>query len=269
MKNLFPQIGVVLRKGLEKRGAIYFAHTDVIFKYPWLCLFNVCLLLRAKLFKTPIVHVIGDSHVRPFVFRIPFMIHHISQATAYNLNKDNSFSQSKRYLNSFLTRIDRERDILLLVFGEIDARVHIYSQYRKNNGKISIDKIVDATVERYGETILKLIDNGFAVSVHGIPPAAKKRFVSNLPFIGSPEERSEISRKFNQKLGEFCQVNGVPYIDVQSISADDNGFIKNEYLADEVHLNSKIVPFAREIIAEAFKDRKKFLTRASGQSARR
>ncbi len=258
MKGFLFKIGIALRKWLEKRGSIYFAYTDVIFKYPWLCLFNACLLLKAKLSATPIVHVIGDSHVRPFVFRIPFMIHHISQATAYNLNKDNSFSQSKRYLNSFLPRVDNTRDILLLVFGEIDARVHIYAQYRKNDGTISIEQIIDATVEKYGETILRLRDDGFAVSVHGIPPAAKKQFVSNLPFMGSPEERSEISRKFNQKLGQFCRFNRIPYIDVQSISADANGFIKDDYLADEVHLNGKIVPFARKSLVEAFKDSKNF-----------
>jgi lysophospholipase L1-like esterase len=255
---MFEKINTALRKGLEKRGSIYFNYADVLFKYPWLCLYNTCLLLKSKLSNGAIVHIIGDSHVRPFVFRSPFMIHHISQATAYNLNKDNSFSQSKKYLNSFLSRIDREKDVLLLVFGEIDARVHIYLQYRKNDGKISIEKIIEATVEKYGEAIRRLRDDGFAVSVHGIPPAARKQFVPALPFLGSPEQRSEISRMFNQKLGQFCQKNGILYIDVQSISADENGFIKKKYLADEVHLNGRIVSFAREKIVEAFTDSKNF-----------
>jgi lysophospholipase L1-like esterase len=258
VKTIFEKINTALRKGLEKRGSIYFNYADVLFKYPWLCLYNTCLFLKAKLFNSPIVHVIGDSHVRPFVFKSPFLVHHISQATAYNLTKDNSFSQSKKYLNSFLPRIDRERDVLLLIFGEIDARVHIYLQYRKNDGKISIEKIIDATVEKYGETIRRLRDDGFAVCVHGIPPAARKRFVSNLPFLGTPEQRGEISSMFNKKLGEFCQQNGIPYIDVQSVSADENGFIKKQYVADEVHLNGKIVPFARERIVEAFNDCRKF-----------
>lgn len=258
VKTVFKKINSALRKGLQKRGSIYFYYSDVLFKYPWLCLYNTCLLLRAKISNSAIVHVIGDSHARPFLFRSPFIIHHISQATAYNLNKDNSFSQSKKYLNSFLPRINRARDILLLVFGEIDARVHIYLQYRKRNEKVSIAKIVEATVEKYGEVIKRLRDDGFAVCVHGIPPAARKRFVSELPFLGSPEQRSEISKEFNQKLGQFCQINGIPYIDVQSISADENGFIKKKYLADEVHLNGNIIPFVRERIVQAFRDSKNF-----------
>ncbi len=258
MKTTFERINTTLRKALQKRGSIYFSCTDVVFKYPWLCLYNTGLVLKAKLFNGAIIHVIGDSHVRTFVFKSPFLVHHISQATAYNLTKDNSFSQSKKYLNSFLPRINRERDVLLLIFGEIDARVHIYLQYRKNDGKISIEKIIDATVEKYGETIRRLRDDGFAVCVHGIPPAARKRFVSNLPFLGTPEQRGEIASMFSKKLGEFCQQNGIPYIDVQSVSADENGFVKKQYVADEVHLNGKIVPFARERIVEAFKDCRKF-----------
>ena len=39
---------------------------------------------------------------------------------------------------------------------------------------------------------------------------------------------------------------------------DENGFIKKEYAADEVHLNTKIVPFARDRIVEAFGGRKNF-----------
>ena len=258
VKTIFQKIDTKLREALQKRGSIYFSYVDVIFKYPWLCLYNAGLMLEANMFNRAVIHVIGDSHLRPFVFRRPFSLHHISQATAYNLNKDNSFSQSKRYLNSFLPAINKQRDVLLLVFGEIDARVHIYLQYEKNNEKISIERLIDATVEKYGETIRRLKDEGFAVCVHGLPPAARKDFESNLPFLGSPEQRSEISREFNRKLGEFCQRSGVAFIDMQSIAADENGFIKKEYAADEVHLNTKIVPFARDRIVEAFSGSRNF-----------
>ncbi|OGN90916.1 MAG: hypothetical protein A2Z70_04325 [Chloroflexi bacterium RBG_13_48_17] len=258
VKTFFKKIDIRLREALQKRGSIYFSYIEVIFKYPWLCLYNTGLILEARLFNRAIIHVIGDSHLRPFVFRSPFLLHHISQATAYNLNKDNSFSQSKKYLNSFLPAINKQRDVLLLVFGEIDARVHIYLQYEKNNKEISIDRLINATVERYGETIRKLKADGFAVCVHGLPPAARKDFESKLPFLGSPEQRSEISREFNRKLGEFCRRGGVAFIDMQSIAADENGFMKKEYAADEVHLNRKIVSFARGRIIEAFGGIKNF-----------
>ncbi len=256
--TFFKNIAKRLREALQKRGSIYFSFIDVVFKYPWLCIYNACLLLEARWFDRAIIHVIGDSHLRPFVFRSPFLLHHISQATAYNLNKDKSYSQSKKYLNSFLPAINKKRDVLLLVFGEIDARVHIYLQYEKNNKKISIERLIETTVERYGETIGTLKNNGFAVCVHGLPPAARKDFESELPFLGSPEQRSEISRQFNSKLGDFCRKNGVLFIDMQMIAADEKGFIKKEYAADEVHLSGKVVPFARNRIAQTFGDIKNF-----------
>ena len=258
VKTIFEKIDIWLREALQKRGSIYFSYVDVIFKYPWLCLYNSGLMLEANMFNRAVIHVIGDSHLRPFVFKRPFSLHHISQATAYNLNKDSSFSQSKRYLNSFLPAINKQRDVLLLVFGEIDARVHIFLQYEKNNEKISIERLIEATVEKYGETIRRLKDEGFAVCVHGIPPAARKDFESNLPFLGSPEQRSQISRDFNRKLGALCRRSGVTFIDMQSIAADENGFMKKEYAADEVHLNTKIVSFARDKIVDVFGSSKNF-----------
>ncbi len=256
--DFFNRIDDRIREALQRRGSIYFSYVDIIFKYPWFCIFNVVLKWKANRYDQAIIHVIGDSHLRPYLFKNPFLLHHISQATAHNLNKDNSYSQSKQYLNSFLPAINKQRDVLLLVFGEIDARVHIYLQYEKNNRQISIDKLIDATVLRYGQTITRLKDDGFAVSVQGLPPAARKDFESNLPFLGSPEQRSDISIEFNNKLGEFCLRNGVPFIDIQSFTADEKGFIKKEYAADEVHVNSRVVPFARGIIFHAFGGSKNF-----------
>ena len=232
----------------------------MVFKYPPLVLFNSILTLKSSVFNSCIIHTIGDSHVKPFIYQSPFLIHHISQATAYNIIKDNSFSQSGKYLKLFLSRINKKRDIVFLVFGEIDARVHIYLQYGKNGKNISIDTLVDNTVARYGQIINQIREDGYAVCIHGIPPAASKYFITDLPFTGKPWERSVISRKFNEKLKAFCQSVDVPYIDIQLIAADDNGFINKHYLADEVHCNSRIVPFTRSIITSAFKNSQGFHT---------
>jgi lysophospholipase L1-like esterase len=158
----------------------------------------------------------------------------------------------------FLSRINKQRDVVFLVFGEIDARVHIYLQYGKSGKTLSIDTLIDRTVERYGLAINRVKQDGFAVCVHGIPPAASKEFITALPFSGKPRERSGISRKFNEKLREFCKSIDVPYVDVQSIASNEDGFIKKYYLADEVHCNSRIVPFTRKTIMAAFGNIKKF-----------
>ena len=243
---------------LQRHGAIYFPFWDMVFKYPPLVFFNTLLRIKARLFNTCIIHVIGDSHVKPFIYKCPFLVEHISQATAYNLVKEHSFTRSDEYLRLFLSRINKRRDVVFLVFGEIDARVHIYLQYGKSGKTVSIDTLIDRTVERYGLAINRIKQDGFAVCVHGIPPAASKEFITALPFSGKPRERSEISKKFNERLMAFCKSIDVPYVDVQSIASNENGFIKKYYLADEVHCNSRIVPFARVTIMAAFAETRKF-----------
>ena len=243
---------------LQRQGSVYFPFWDMVFKYPPLAGFNALLKLKAELFNSCIIHTMGDSHVMPFIYRCPFLVHHISQATAHNLIKAGSFTRSSEYLALFLTKVDKKRDVVVLVFGEIDARVHIYLQYGKSGKTLSIETLIDSTVARYGLAIQRIKDEGYAVCIHGIPPAASKEFITALPFAGKARERSEISRIFNQKLKAFCQGIDVPYIDIQSIASDSKGFIKKHYLADEVHCNSRIVPFTRKTIAAAFGSIKKF-----------
>ncbi len=242
---------------LQRQGSVYFPFWDMIFKYPPLVCFNTLVKLKARLFNSCIIHTIGDSHVKPFIYRCPFLVHHISQATAYNLIKQGSFTRSSEYLALFLKRVNKQRDVVFLVFGEIDARVHIYLQYGKSGKMVSIETLIDNTVARYGLAIQRIKDEGYAVCIHGIPPAASKEFITALPFAGNARERSEISRIFNQKLRAYCESVDVPYVDIQSIASDSSGFIKKYYLADEVHCNSRIVPFTRRTIAEAFRGKKK------------
>ncbi|MCX6006308.1 MAG: hypothetical protein NTZ34_03490 [Chloroflexi bacterium] len=163
---------------LQKHGSVYFPFWDMIFKYPPLAIFNAVLRAKSDVSNSCIIHTIGDSHVKPFIYQWPFHVHHISQATAYNLVKEGSFTKSSMFLKLFLSKINPKRDVVLLVFGEIDARVHIYLQYGKSGKTISLDTLIDTTVERYGQAILKLKDEGFAVCVHGIPPAASKEFIT-------------------------------------------------------------------------------------------
>lgn len=242
---------------MQRRGSIYFPFWDMILKYPPLMLFNLLVIIKANLFNTCIIHTIGDSHVKPFIYRFPFLVHHISQATAHNLIKEKSFTRSKEYLELFLKRVNKKRDIVFLVFGEIDARVHIYLKYGQSGRTKTFDELIDETVRRYGEAIMNIKRQGIAVAVHGIPPAASKEFITALPFSGKPYERSEISRKFNEKLKGYCISVDVPYADIQSIAADENGFIKKYYLADEVHCNSRIVPYCRQTLKKAFGKNKK------------
>jgi hypothetical protein len=207
-------------------------------------LFDCYSLLYSRVCNRPLVHVIGDSHVKVFRGKRPFVAHHLGAATAHNLGKEGSTTNSNRKLFDIIGRISR-KDIVLLAFGEIDCRVHIYYQYEKNGQRRSMGELIDDTVLSYGKVLGGLRELGISFIVCGVPPATKVRNEYRYPFYAPPEIHSQISCMFNDRLREFCQSNGYGFVDVHSKFSDDGGFMLREYAADEIHLNGKVVDFVK------------------------
>lgn len=224
-----------------------------------LSVYQFYISISSKLFDTAVIHVIGDSHTQAFFFQRPFIVHYIGASTAYNIDEGTSTRKTKNKLGRIVSKIDAEKDILMLVFGEIDARIHIYYQYEKRDRQFTIEQLINMTIEKYGKKIIQLKSKGIDLCIYGIPPAAvTEKNHYGYRFYGTPAQRSAISRSFNKSLKAFCEDNGLLYIDVQSVTADPEGFIKSGYNMDDIHVNSKIVPFTRDFIFKAFNGRKKF-----------
>ncbi|CAJ35723.1 SGNH/GDSL hydrolase family protein [Methanocella arvoryzae] len=220
----------------------------------------------AKVFNRPLFHVIGDSHTWAFKRQRSFIVHNIGPATAYNLVNKNSSVQSNRKLFEVIRRIDIKKDVVIMVFGEIDCRVHFYNQHMKSGGKVSIEELMDRTIANYGEVLAQLKGMGVNFVVYGVLPASKhvfrfppyatekikedlfSEFRNSYPFLASPEVRSPINRRFNQKLKTFCEAHGYRYLDIYPVVADDRGLIKDEFAADEIHVTGKIMPYVKSML---------------------
>lgn len=214
----------------------------------------------------PVIHVIGDSHSWAFKKQIPFVINNIGPATAYNLVNKDSTIQSNRKLFQALDKIDSKKDYVILSFGEIDCRVHFYNQYMKNNGSISMDELMDTTIENYGEILSQLKERNINFIVYGVlpaardvvryPPYATKRireelvnsYKKNYPYQASPEVRSYINSRFNEKLKAYCEARGYKYLNIYRVVANERGFVKDEFVADEIHVNGKIMPYVKAML---------------------
>jgi lysophospholipase L1-like esterase len=207
-------------------------------------LLDGCSVVYARVLGKPLIHVIGDSHGKIFRGHRPFIVHHLGAATAHNLVKENSITKSNKKLSSIIKRINR-KDVVLLVFGEIDCRIHIYYQYKKNGERKGVSELIDETISNYGAVLEKLRGLGIRTIVCGVPPATKVRNEYRYPFYAPPEVHCQINRDFNAKLREFCSNNGFHYIDIHSRFSDDDGFMLKEYAADEIHLNRKATSFMK------------------------
>ena len=197
-------------------------------------------VLYVRLLDKPLIHVIGDSHVVPFRGSMPFLAHHLGAATAYNLNKKNSTTKSNEKLFKVIDKLGK-KDIMMLSFGEIDCRIHIYYQYKKSNEIHSISELIERTISNYGEVMEQLKERRVNFCVYCVSPATDVGNEYKYPFYGTAEVRSQINRMFNEKLRAFCQNNGYKFIDIYDRVADKYGLMLKEYAGDEIHLNKKAV----------------------------
>lgn len=205
----------------------------------------------SRVLNKPLILVIGDSHTRAFEGNKLFVVHHIGPATAYNLKKKRNTTNSREKLFRIVNNLNRKRDIVILVFGEIDCRIHIFNQYKKNSGKFTITQLIEKTISNYGHVLKQLDEMGIIFFVYGIPPAAKQKNVYGYPFYAPPDIRVKIYKEFNERLKEFCKENGYNYIDIQSKVTDEKGFTLNEYADGDVHLNSDIMKFVKRRLKES------------------
>jgi hypothetical protein len=196
------------------------------------------------------VHFIGDSHTTPYNFGKKFVVHHIGQATAHNLWAEQSSSDSNKIFMKVLPGISPRRDVVGLVFGEIDCRIHFYYQHMKT-GK-SYAKLMDATIENYGRAMDELDRWGLCFFVVGVPPVGSQENIYRYPFYGNLLERSRISREFNKKLEAYCRKREVPFFDPYAFAADGNGMMKKEYCRDDIHLNSGAIAHLDAFLEKAY-----------------
>jgi len=229
------------------RGARYF----VVFRTRGFLrfLYDCVTIARSRLLNRPVVHVIGDSHGKLFRWHRPFVVHHLGAATAHNLAKASSTTGSNRKLFDIIGRVS-SKDIVMLVFGEIDCRIHLYYQYKKGNESRPLAELVDDTIASYGSVLEKIRALGIEPVVQGVPPATRVRNEYRYPFYAPPEAHSRISRMFNERLRALCESNGYRYIDVHTGFSDADGFMLEEYAADEIHLNGKAAEHVKRELRE-------------------
>jgi lysophospholipase L1-like esterase len=206
-------------------------------------------MLRSRLAKGSVVHVIGDSHSKTFRGHRGFIVHHIGAATAHNLKKRGSATGSNERLFHIIDRLPKAANVLL-VFGEIDCRIHAYYQFRKSDEQRTLEEIIDLTLRNYGEVIDQIRDRGIDPCILSVAPATTVGNEYNFPYYATPELRGEITGAFNDGLEALCERNGWTYINLYPLVSDGRGMRREEYAADQIHLNGRVVEIVRTQLRE-------------------
>lgn len=201
---------------------------------------NFLSFLYSRVQCKPLIHIVGDSHVKAFTNNIHFCTHFVGPATAYSLKNKKNTTDSNKKLFKAIKKINKERDIVILSFGEIDCRLHIYNQYKINEEKIIISELINRTVLNYGEVLKQINEMGVNFYVYSVPPAGIQENIHNFPYYAPKPIRAKIKKEFNEQLATYCEVNNFKFINVYSEVTDKNGYISEEFIIDRIHLNNKV-----------------------------
>lgn len=183
------------------------------------------------------IYTVGDSHTHIFKGKEGFKCLEDSAFTAYNFFYDEA---TRHYSDSYAKFIEQTRGLggerLIVSYGEIDCRKHIYNEAIKQG--ISVSEAIEKTIKVYVDT-LKSIKHRFKLMVLSIPP------------VNYPDDYPKIKKEFNEKLEIELEKWGIPFINIYPEVSDENGFMKDEFKQEdgEIHLNSKAGDIAIKKIA--------------------
>ena len=202
------------------------------------------------------IHAIGDSNsafftgtdlVRGVPWRKLKPDDRIAEYRSYNIGPATAYQFRDKHLDSVMETINEAQipagDPILLVFGEIDCRWHVGKQSLET--ETHVWHVIDAAMKRYFEGVIKLrkVHN---VIMWGVPPPNPEAREDHDGFIfGNNAFRFNITRMWNQALMERCEYCKIPYASIFWDLAT-NGYSTNPgFHLDNIHLNQKAMPAAR------------------------
>ncbi len=199
---------------------------------------RLTLFLKRKHY-THIRFSIGDSHSM-FTFRdIPGIVNvALGPVTMHRVGRDglDRFSLFRKESWIWPERVLKHGDSIYFSFGEIDCRCHIEKERQKGR---SLDDIVTTLADLYVRAIVQVRRDGIGYWVVSVtPPAYQKylRFFHSFSPVGSDENRALYTEALNEKLKYFAAQNGIAYLDIYSLYADDKKMMRYELSDTRVHV---------------------------------
>lgn len=203
--------------------------------------------------KSNMVYCIGDSHVTLFSGNnkilpewpaghkdnVPlFSTYFVGPRLAYNISTEKSIGRRK--IDSIISKIPKN-SYIMFVFGEIDCRVHLIREAKKQ--KRNINEVVCECVDRYFILIKDFAQKGYSPIVWCITPST----IFNLPNIELPtfrnwKERNNVTRIFNKQLNKLAKKQKYPVISIYNKLIDKNGRTNMNYFIDPIHLSTNALP---------------------------
>ena len=183
------------------------------------------------------IHTIGDSHSYSG-WSGTIIQHHLGGVLCYSFGKEKLDRCDIRNFNI------KNGDTIIFCLGEIDCRCHIHKHI---SDTVIYQDIIDKIVDNYVHAIelninisqIKLKN----VCIYNIVPPVQKYNTwenSEVPYLGTDEERKNYVLYFNKKLKEKCIEKDYIFFDVYDKYIDENGFLRKDLSDGNVHIGNGI-----------------------------
>jgi hypothetical protein len=138
-----------------------------------------------------------------------------------------------------------EGDAVCFCMGEVDCRMHICKPKNFEIYKTLIDEIVNRYFEAIKENV-EQYENLITIVFNVVPPVKPYAGV----FVGTDEERKEVTLFMNLKLKKYCEKYNYIFFDVYDKYCDEDGLLDRKY-SDDHHIRDEI--FMKEFLENYFK----------------
>lgn len=203
--------------------------------------------------------VLGDSHASVFnnyLFKICFYnyffkVVSVPGATISGIKNPNSKTNALNIFNNslmeFKTKSDKEKRCIVLL-GEVDTGFVLW--YKHQNTNISIDDLLNITLNKYYLFLEELMSDGFSPIVISCPlptigDGVKFGEVANKrkEIIADQKSRTKLTLRFNNEVNKFCmQFPNINFINLDLACLNKNtGLVKKFFLnfsKSDHHYNS-------------------------------
>jgi hypothetical protein len=207
----------------------------------------------------PVLHVMGDSHCEVFKFlaknrqEYPLSMSSsfsvVQGATNMGLANPHSKTQAMPIFFRHLHSV-RKKDYAIIMLGEVDCGFVIW--YRAQKYGISVESQFELSLMNYLILIKKVLARTKKVMVFSTPlptipdtdeiprgEVANKR----LEVKATQIERTQLTRRYNERLKEACRAMSIEFIDYESeIIDDESGLVSAKFLNEnplDHHLSNK------------------------------
>jgi len=184
------------------------------------------------------IYIYGDSHAN-FNFKnlnLPHKNYYHNSITMHRIGRDN-------IIINFNRNQIKEKDTIVLVYGEVDCRCHIHRQIKLGKEE---DEVISELVSSYFRTIQNNVSLHTKVIIVGIVPPTYKPIEETsdddqtriLPIIGTNEERVRYTYKVNILLEEMANAHNYVYFNPHSYYTSSEGTMKPELSENCVHIGN-------------------------------